>query len=94
MSETPLPSRLPFPSNAPLMNRWMPSFRSVCSVPAGMISSQRVFQTDRPINRVSVIVSAGLMDGDALIDFVGIGTNLSTIRKVVARELSYFRYYQ
>ena len=43
---------------------------------------------------LKVIVSAGLMDGDALIDFVGVGTSLSTTRHVVARELSYFRFYQ
>ena len=58
MSETPLPSRVPSARKAPLMNRWMPSLRSVCNVPAGMINSQRVFQTERPIRRLSLIVSA------------------------------------
>ena len=60
MSETPLPSRVPSVRSAPLMNRWMPSLRSVCNVPAGMINNQRVFHTDRPINRLSVMVSAGI----------------------------------
>jgi len=38
-----------------------------------------------------VIISVGIMDGDALVDFVGIGTSLGEARQVIARELAYLR---